>query len=136
MCTHDISCKSNPHQFIFCPLKCKAVAAQVSNTSVVKTVVDLPVSNPKLSKVKSPSLDQLSNTSQSSLTPENIGGVYINGKKRRSVALETMTLTAFNDSCSGMPIHERGLGALLDSGAQRSMITAETVNKLGFQVVE
>ena len=50
--------------------------------------------------------------------------------------METLTLTVFNDSCSSMPVHEMGVGALLDTGAQRTMITAETVNKLGIQVFE
>ena len=35
-----------------------------------------------------------------------------------------------------MPVHDRGVGALLDTGAQRTMITAETVQKLGIQVFE
>ena len=129
-CAFKESCKANPHQFTLCPIKCKSLSANSPNTQVVKTVVALPISNAEVSSAKSSSLDHLSNT------PETIGGVFINGKKRRSVALETITLTAFNDSCSGMPVHERGVGALLDSGAQRTMITADTVNKLGFQVME
>ena len=115
------------------------MATKTTNTTVVKTVVALLVCNAKVSEDKSLSLDHLANTtlgSESVINSENIGGVYINGKKRRSVALETITLTVFNDSCLNMPIHERGIGALLDTGTQRTMITSETVDKLGFKVVE
>ena len=68
--------------------------------------------------------------------PDNIGGLYVSGKRKRSVALETATFTAFNDSCSNMPIHKRGVSALLDTGAQRTMITSETVDRLGLEIVE
>ena len=129
LCYFD-SCKSNPHHRTVCPIRCKAASTKLSQTSVVETVVELPVDVTKVSKAESPSSDHLPNT------PEVIGGIYINGKKRRSVCLETLTLTVFNDSCSSMPVHEKGVGALLDSGAQRTMITAETVNKLGIQVFE
>ena len=87
--------------------------------------MELPDSETEVSNVGSPSSNHLPDT------PEVIGDTNINGKKRRSVSLETLTLTVFNDSCSSMPVHEKGVGALLDSGAQRTMITAETVNKLG-----
>ena len=56
------------------------------NTKVINTVVELPVYKSEFSKAGSPFSDHLSNT------PEIIGGVYINGKKRRSVARETVTL--------------------------------------------
>merc|ERR1712121_305666 len=125
----DKSCQKNPHHVHLCPIKCKNLSTKPINT-IVKTVVQLPVEDTESSKAESLSLDHLSNT------PDCIGGVYINGKKRRSVALETVTLTVFNDSCSSMPVHERGIGALLDTGTQRTMITAETVDKLGIQVFE
>ena len=64
-----------------------------------------------------------------------MGGLYVSGKRKRTVALETATFTAFNNSCSKMPIHERGVSALLDTGAQCSMITAETVNRLGLEII-
>ena len=104
-CVFKKSCKSNPHQFSICPIKCKALATKLSKTSVVETVAELPGSESGVSRVESPSLDPSVNT------PETIGGVYVNGKKRRSVALETLTLTVFNDSCSSIPIHEKGVGA-------------------------
>ena len=117
-------------------LKAKAKPA---NTAVVKSIITLPVSKPKGLDQNSVSLDHLANTTLAQEVisePDNIGGIYIKGRKKRSVALETATFTAFNDTCSNMPVHERGIGALLDTGAQRTMITSDTVNKLGFEVIE
>ena len=130
-CCYLESCKSNPHQFTVCPIKCRTLATKLSkNSSRRKTVVELPDSETEVSKVGSPSSDHLPDT------PEVIGDTNINGKKRRSVSLETLTLTISNDNCSSKSLQERGVGALLDSGAQRTMITAETVNRLGIQVFE
>ena len=92
--------------------------------------MELPDSETEVSKVGSPSSDHLPDT------PEVIGDANINGNKRRSVSLETLTLTISNDNCSSKSLQEMGAGALLDSGAQRTMITAETVNRLGIQIFE
>ena len=102
-------------------------------------MIALEVCNANVLEDNSLSLDHLANTT---LGPEGISDqdiiseVYINGKKKIYIALETATFTAFNDSCSSMPVRERDVGALLDSGAQRTIITSETVNKSGFQVVD
>ena len=50
--------------------------------------------------------------------------------------METLILTVFNDSCSSMPVHEKHVGASINSGDQRTVITVETVNKLDIQVFE
>ena len=99
----------------------------------------LPICNANISekpKLQKAELRPKTKNSHDINEPNNIGGLYVSGKRKRSVALETATFTAFNDSCSNMPIHERGVSALLDTGAQRSMITAETVDRLGFEIVE
>ena len=35
-----------------------------------------------------------------------------------------------------MPVHKMGVSSLLDTGAQCTMITSETVDRLGFEIVE
>ena len=46
-CTFDKSCKSNPHQFSICPIKCKTLATKSTNPTLVETVVALPICNAK-----------------------------------------------------------------------------------------
>ena len=124
-CTFDKSCKLNPHQFSICPVKCKALATKSTNPTLVETVVALPICNAKgleKAELRKAESDKTEN-SQYINEPNNIGGTYVTSKRKRSVALETATFTSFNDSCSNKPIHERGITALLDTGAQRTMVT-------------
>ena len=53
-------------------------------------------------------------------------------KKQRSVALETGSFIALNEEAVKLPIHERAVAALLDPGAQRSLITKDAVERCGF----
>ena len=137
-CAHNKSCKSNPHQFTICPIKCKALATETTKPTLVETIRTLPICNAKISekpKLQKAELRPKTKNSHNINDPNNMGGLYVSGKRKRTVALETATFTAFNNSCSKMPIHERGVSALLDTGAQCSMITAETVNRLGLEII-
>ena len=55
-------------------------------------------------------------------------------KKQRSVALETGSFIALNEEAVKLPIHDRAVAALLDSGAQRSLITKDAVDRCGFTI--
>ena len=135
-CKFEKSCKANPHQFSICPSKCKALTTKTTSTkpTIVDTVVALPSRN--ANELQKAELIHSTINSHDTNESSNVGGLYVSGKRKRSVALETATFTAFNDSCSNMPLHERGVSALLDTGAQCTMITSETVDRLGLEIVE
>merc|ERR1711888_103524 len=137
-CNMQKSCKEYPHNYHVCPIRCKQLTTVSTNPVVVETVVAHPVCNANVLEKPSYTKAESCETKNSHDTndPNNIGGLYVTNKRKRSVALETATFTAFNDSCSYLPIHERGVNALLDTGAQRSMVTAATVERLGLETVE
>ena len=56
-------------------------------------------------------------------------------KKCRATALETCVLTATNRQSKHRPIHERQVAFLLDSGAQRSVITSDMVETMQFPII-
>ena len=58
-----------------------------------------------------------------------------NGKKSRAVALETAMLTALNSECKNLPISDRQIAIMIDSGAQRSVVSSSLVEKLHFPIV-
>ena len=138
-CTLYKSCKENPHHFSICPNRGKtSTSKSITNPLLVETVVAHPICNANV--LEGPSYTRAegykTKNSHDTNDPKNIGGLYVTNKRKRSVALETATFTAFNDSCSNLPIHERGVSALLDTGAQRSMVTSATVERLGLETVE
>ena len=49
-CVHDKSCKSNPHQFTLCPIKCKALATKTTKPTLVETIRTLPNCNASISE--------------------------------------------------------------------------------------
>ena len=55
-------------------------------------------------------------------------------QKLRSVALEIGSFTAMNEQALELPLHERNIAALVDSGAQRSVVTKEVVERLGLVI--
>merc|ERR1712237_52447 len=57
------------------------------------------------------------------------------GKKSCCTALETCVLTALNRQSKHLPIHERQVALMLDSGAQRSVITSDMVEAMQFPVI-
>ena len=58
-----------------------------------------------------------------------------NGKKSRSTALETCVLTALNRQSKHLQIYERQVALMLDSGAQRSVITNDMVEAMQFPII-
>ena len=64
----------------------------------------------------------------------NIGAFTSVDKKQRSVALETGTFTAMNAQALELPLQDREITALVDSGAQRSLITKAAVDGLGLKI--
>ena len=96
------------------------MATKTTNPTLVETVVALPICKANVlekAELQKAELRPKTKNSHDINEPNNIGGLYVSGKRKRSVALETATFTAFNDSCSKVPIHERGVSALLDTGA-------------------
>ena len=66
----------------------------------------------------------------------NVGVVFSIGSKiQRSVALVTTIFTAHNQEAKLIPTVDRNVAILCDSGAQRSLITRECIDRLGLQVV-
>ena len=58
-----------------------------------------------------------------------------NIRKSRTTALETVVLTALNKESSHLPIHLRQVACMLDTGAQRSVITKKCVLSMNFPIV-
>ena len=59
----------------------------------------------------------------------------VNVRTSRTTALETVVLTALNRESSHLPIHEKQVACMLDTGAQRSVITKQCVLSMGFPIV-
>ena len=68
--------------------------------------------------------------------PQNFTGIYSSlSKKQRAVALETAVFSAHNPESSKLKPHERNIAVLLDTAAQRSLISRETVDRLGLRII-
>ena len=59
----------------------------------------------------------------------------VNVRKSRTTALETAVLTTMNEESSDLPLHMRQIACMLDSGAQRSVITKNAVLYMKFPIV-
>ena len=57
------------------------------------------------------------------------------GVCHRAVALETAVLTVHNEECRFLPIEKRHFSILVDSGAQRSLISLSCARRLNLRVV-
>ena len=53
----------------------------------------------------------------------------------KAVALPTAVLTAHNQNALKLPIEERNLSLLLDSGGQRTLVSREAAERLGLEVI-
>ena len=61
--------------------------------------------------------------------------IQVNVRKSRTTALETAVLTTMNEESSDLPLHMRQVSLMLDSGAQRSVITKNAVQSMKFPIV-
>ena len=66
------------------------------------------------------------------VTPDLIHTV---NRECKSVALPTAIFSAKNSSALNLPLDQRNISTLVDACAQRTLITKETVDRLGFEVI-
>ena len=137
MCSRS-SCIGDPKHSISI---CKKFIEKHVNNLCISCIFSQPCSS-------SLNTDPSSSTTQSNTTalalpvsaldpaaPQNFTGIYsLLSKKQRAVALETAVFLAQNPESLSLKPHERNRGVLVDTGAQRSLISRETVDRLGLRM--
>ena len=90
--------------------------------------------NGKHNRLTCPKFVQSTTTSvhQVSVVPQSINASSIEGK---SVALPTAVYTAINSNALNLPIEQRNIAILADSAAQRTLVSKETVDRLGLDII-
>ena len=121
--------------FPFCPKYCNEQAAN-KTLNYQATIISQPTSNLSLacnsiSKGSKNQSEICTSNKEGCITPKPVTAAATNINRRRSIALETAVLTVFNSDSLQLPIHDRGLRVLFDTGAQKSMVTKEAIERLG-----
>ena len=104
-CCNDSSCTDS--KVIHAKLLCPKTISEIPNTVAIQCVNSVPTS----SSINTAKCDQ------------------------KAVALPTAVMIAHNPGALKLPIEQRNVALMLDSGGQRTLVTREAADRLGLEVV-
>ena len=120
LCARPQCASKAPHAFLLCEDAIKANSGRLAMNQI------------------GIGFSQISNIG-SSYEPADVDSLnltlHINARKSRTTALETAVLTAMNEESSDLPLHMWQVALMMDSGAQRSVITKQAVQSMKFPIV-